>query len=125
MRLRYSMHHRHQSQTFINLPAVRNAHLSSLPRFGGSLESAQNVPQYVRLMHSRQHRYHRIALVLVKMEFSSLGTSQARPLLEQLSGLLARAEGILQRENLVCSLLYLTYVRACSPGIFSDSILRV
>ena len=112
------MHPRHHSQALISLPGVRNAHLSNLPRFGGSLESDHNVPQYVRVMHSRQHRYHRLSLDLVKKESSSLGNSQARPLLDQLSGLLARAEGVLQRENLVCSLLYLTYVRACSPGTF-------
>ena len=125
MKLRYSMHPRHNSQTLVNLPAFRNAHLSSFHRFGGPFESDHNVPQYVRFMHSRQHRYHRLALALVKKESSSLDNSQARPLLEQLSGLLARAEGILQRENLVCSLLYLTYVKACSPGTFSGSIIRV
>ena len=80
---------------------------------------------YVRFMLSRQHRYHRLALALVTKESSVLGNSQARPLLDQLSGSLARAEGVLQRENLVCSLLYLTYVRVCSPGTFSGSIIRV
>ena len=94
MKLRYSMHPRHNSQTLVNLPAFRNAHLSSFHRFGGPFESDHNVPQFVRFMHSRQHRYHKLALVLVKKESSSLGTSQARPLLEHLSGLLARAEGM-------------------------------